>query len=113
MENNNIEEIISSIEEFNRQTTRFQKDFKKLSKKLKGADDNFAKKQISKFTNDNLYPFWARIVEPSFGEKKLSKEVALVYIAGVFITGHSRAFDNNQREVFKNVAIEILERLND
>ena len=109
-----IDNGVSLIENFNRKSSRFQKAFKKLSKKQKDTDPNYQKKIVFKFVKENLLPIWKQEVESKFwttGEMDfLDKEVIYTYIFGAFVTGHSTGLQQNMRTAFANILKEMTDR---
>jgi len=109
-----IDHGIELLLEFNRQTTRFEKDFKKLTKKFKGADPEYQKKQVFKFVQAKLLPFWNTIVQPKFWKgselDSLSSDTLSTYIFGVFVIGHSKALQQDMQEGFARTLKEMTDR---
>jgi hypothetical protein len=109
-----IDKGVEYIEEFNRFTTRFEKEFKKLTKKQNGADPSFQQKLVFKFVKEKLYPFWKKEVESNFwkyGEMKyLEKETIYTYVFGAFVTGHSKGLQPHMRTAFANILKEMTDR---
>ena len=109
-----IDHGVELVENFNRKSTRFEKEFKKLSKKQKGTDPNYQKKIVLKFVKNNLLPIWKNEVESKFwtaGEMDyLDNDVIYTYIFGAFVTGHSKGLQQHMRTAFANVLKEMTDR---
>jgi len=109
-----IDEGVQYLEEFNRKTTRFEKQFKKLGKKQNGRNPNQQKKLVYKFVEENLLPFWKTEVEQKFWKFKemefLEKDIIYTYIFGAFVTGHSKGLQQHMRTAFANILKEMTDR---
>jgi len=109
-----IDKGVEYLNEFNRKTTRFEKEFKKLSKKQKGRDEAGQKKLVFKFVEEKLKPFWTIEVEEKFwknGEMDyLDKETKATYIFGTFVVGHSKRLQQHMDTAFANVLKEMTDR---
>ena len=105
---------VELIENFNRKTTRFEKEFKKLGKKQNGKNPEYQKKIVLKFVKNNLLPIWKNEVESKFwkaGEMDfLEKDVIATYVFGAFVTGHSKGLQQHMRTAFANILKEMTDR---
>lgn len=105
-----IDKIASVIlSEFKVKTEFSTKKFYKLSK-------NQDKKQILKFISVNIKPLWIGIVEPCELavidlRNHLDKDIFLEYLSGIYISIHSKRFENNIGLLIKSTLAEMFQRV--
>jgi len=96
-----VDTIASKImSEFRLDTEKHTKKFYKIARKKKDGDD----KPILKFTQSIILPYWNRHIKDSDPSIKdimdlLDKKVFQYYLAGIFITIHSKEIPNISKKV--------------
>jgi len=88
------EEIYKRVLNFIKKTTFLNKDFKKVSKKVKTMDKSGSQKYLRKWARKNLLPIWEKEVAPLWvgqgGLKYLTESELMTYILGLYVSGHSK-----------------------
>ena len=111
-----ISQGIEAIKQFIRRTKPFTKAFKKLTKKMNGADSKRQIKENTKFSKKNLFPVFKTELEKVFFKRNeidfLDERAINTYTLGCFIAGNSQEpnIKNGLEKIYAKVLVEICER---
>lgn len=86
-----IDQGILAVKEFLKKTTIHTKEYKKLTKKMDGANPEKQKKELHKFAKEKLENTFKFVMKDYFklGELDMAPEIIQTYVSGLFIIGNT------------------------